>query len=256
MQPNKPYFEVSIISKSSKKRKIIFLIVSILLIISILIYTCLKIFYVIDTGALNSRTYHYIYVETDALDATSAEKFANTFRVRGAAGLTLKIDGKWRVLLSLYPDLEAAQSVSKQLSTSGTTTKISSITTARIHTSKMNEQQKSTAKNIYEHYIETIDLLYNTSIALDSSTMTESSAQVRVNQLLLLWQQRTQTLANTIDITSKKASEHALIEVYNLSMQITGLLAFLADENDYSTSLLTYTSIARKTTLLLAQISF
>lgn len=255
MQSNKPYFEISLIGKPRQKwRKFAFFLVIFVFCLSIIIYTSIKIMSVLATSGIAQQTYYYLYVETGETDATSAEKIANNYRVRGTAGLVMQKDGKWLVLLSLYLNQSDAETVCKQLATEENRPKYASIKTAKITTEKMDENQKEIAKNIYSHYLETINLLYETTIALDTSKMTESSAQVRVNQVLLLWQQRTETLANSIDLTSENAKTHPLIKVYNLSMQITGLLVFLADEKDYSTNLITYNSLARKITIQLAQI--
>ena len=78
---------------------------------------------------------------------------------------------------------------------------------------------------------------------------------MRVNQLSLLWLHRAQELSSTIDVKNADSASHPLINVYNLALQVSGLLQFLADENNYTTSLLTYTSLARKITLQMAQIT-
>lgn len=255
MQSKKPYFEISLLGNPRKKwHKIIFIIFIVIFCLFFVIFITVKMVGVISTSGISPQTFYYIYVNTGEKDTTKAEKIANTYRVRGAAGLVMNGDEYWIVLLSLYPKLSDAENVCKQLSSEENPPKIASVTTAKISTEKMDENQRKIAENIYSHYIETINSLYETTVSLDTGAMTESSAQVRVNQLLLLWQQRTETLANAIDLTTD-TSNHPLLKIYNLSMQITGLLVFLADEKDYSVNLVTYTSLARKVTIQLAQIA-
>ncbi len=256
MQPKKPYFEVSILSRHGRARKVTLVLLIVLGVIAILIsvvYALVKCFSPTD---LSPRTYYYVYVNTDAQNATDAEAKANEYRVRGGAGLVLERDEGWYVVLSLYLSERDAVSVISQLKAQDIEAQYSSITTTALSTNKLSTEEYEIACNIYSHYKQTIETLYALSIDLDSSTITESSALVRVSQLALLWEQRTETLATRIDLTHPDSAKHPLIDVYTLSMQITGLLDVLADENNYSVNLLTYTSLTRRTTCLLATIDF
>ncbi len=256
MQPKKPYFEVTILDKSARTRKIkliaLFAFLALVLFCSI-IFVVIK--YLLPSD-LSPRTYYYVYVLTDAQNATEAETKANEYRVRGGAGLVLERDSSFIVVLSLYLTEHDARTVVNQLKEQEILAEYESISTPPLNTHKLASDEREVASNIYSHYKQTIDSLYSLSIDLDTSKITESSALVRVSQLALLWEQRTETLANKIDLTHPDSAHHPLIDVYTLSMQITGLLNVLADENNYSVNLLTYTSLARRTTCLLAAIDF
>ncbi len=251
MQPQKPYCEVSLINIKSH-RKILIFILCIFLLMSILATFLLIIKFAFPK--IGGRDFYYIYIDIEAQNTTEADEQATKYRVRGGAGLTKFLDKKWRVLIALYPTLENAQTVQTQLLAQGTQCDIEKISTPVISLSKLTAEQKDIAENIYSHYLQTIDTFYTLATELDTSVITESSAQVRVNQLNILWRQRTESLADMIDITSTKSKDHPLIKIYNLALQISGLLQFLANENNYSTNLVTYTSLTRKTTIQLVQI--
>ena len=205
-------------------------------------------------NALSPQTYYYVYVATDAENATEAETAANEYRVRGGAGLTYHNNNNWYIILSLYLSENDAKKVCNQLAEQDIFAEYNSITTTPLASAVFTDEERKIAENIYDHYKQTIEAIYQISIDLDSSTITESSAQVRVSQLALLWSQRTMTLADKIDLTRPESKEHPLLDTYTLSMQVTGLLDVLADENNYSVNLLTYTSLARRTTFSLASI--
>ena len=255
MQPKKPYYETTLISfKRSKTQRIITICFVGALIIGFIIFISISIYNLVNSG-IHYKSYYYVYVTTDAQDATEAEEKANEYRVRGGAGLTAFINERWCVLLSLYLNEKDATSVANQLIGQNIQALVGSVNTAKIPTKNLNDKQYDVAENIYNHFLQTVETLYSISIDLDTAIITESSAQVRVNQLYLLWLQRTQELAKTIDITNSESADHPLLSVYSLSLKITGLLQFLVNENNYETSLLTYTSLIRKTTIELAQIT-
>lgn len=253
MQPKKPYFEVTLLG-NPKKRKLWIIIISIMLAVIILSVIIVALVRTFSKNALSPQTYYYVYVSTDAENATDAETAANEYRVRGGAGLTYNKDNKWYIILSLYLSKNDAVKVCSQLANQDIDAEYSSLTTASLDSTKFSTEEREIAENIYDHYKQTIEALYQISIDLDSSTITESSAQVRVSQLALLWNQRTMTLADKIDLTRPESKNHPLLNIYTLSMQVTGLLEVLADENNYSVNLLTYTSLARRTTFSLANI--
>lgn len=253
MQPKKPYYEVSLINKKSR-RKILVSILCFIILICIIVATTLLI-QKYTFPKIKGKNFYYIYIDIDAQNATEANEQAARYRVRGGAGLTQFLDSKWRVLIALYPTLKDAQTVQTQLLTQNTQCSVGMISTPTISISQYTSEQKEVAENIYLHYLQTIDTFYTISTELDTSTITESTAQVRVTQLNLLWRQRAEQLADIINLTSKESQNHPLKNMYNLALQISGLLQFLADENDYSTNLVTYTSLTRKINIQLAQIS-
>ena len=235
MQPKKPYFEVTLLG-NPKKRKLWIIIISIMLVIIILSVIIVALVRTFSKNALSPQTYYYVYVSTDAENATDAETAANEYRVRGGAGLTYHKDNKWYIILSLYLSENDAKKVCAQLSEQDIVAEYANITTTPLANTAFTDEERKI------------------SIDLDSSTITESSAQVRVSQLALLWSQRTMTLADKIDLTRPESKDHPLLDTYTLSMQVTGLLDVLADESNYSATLLTYTSLARRTTFSLANI--
>ena len=253
MQPKKPYFEVTLLG-NPKKRKLWIIIISIMLVIIILSVIIVALVRTFSKNALSPQTYYYVYVSTDAENATDAETAANEYRVRGGAGLTYHKDNKWYIILSLYLSENDAKKVCAQLSEQDIVAEYANITTTPLANTAFTDEERKIAENIYDHYKQTIEAIYQISIDLDSSTITESSAQVRVSQLALLWSQRTMTLADKIDLTRPESKDHPLLDTYTLSMQVTGLLDVLADESNYSATLLTYTSLARRTTFSLASI--
>ena len=253
MQPKKPYFEVTLLG-NPKKRKLWIIIISIMIAAIILSVIVVALVRTLGKNALSPQTYYYVYVATDAENATEAETAANEYRVRGGAGLTYHNNNKWYIILSLYLSENDAKKVCNQLAEQDIFTEYNSITTTPLASAVFTDEERKIAENIYDHYKQTIEAIYQISIDLDSSAITESSAQVRVSQLALLWSQRTMTLADKIDLTRPESKEHPLLDTYTLSMQVTGLLDVLADENNYSVNLLTYTSLARRTTFSLASI--
>ena len=253
MQPKKPYFEVTLLG-NPKKRKLWIIIISIMIAAIILSIMVVALVRTLGKNPLSPQTYYYVYVATDAENATEAETAANEYRVRGGAGLTYHNNNKWYIILSLYLSENDAKKVCNQLAEQDIFAEYNSITTTPLASAAFTDEERKIAENIYDHYKQTIEAIYQISIDLDSSEITESSAQVRVSQLALLWSQRTMTLADKIDLTRPESKEHPLLDTYTLSMQVTGLLDVLADENNYSVNLLTYTSLARRTTFSLANI--
>ncbi len=256
MEPKKPYFEVELLgSKKAKRRRKLISILCGILLIAVLIYICIMLINVFS-APIHSKNYYYVYIETDATNAGEAEEVANDYRVRGGAGITILKDDIWCVVMALYLNSADAENVVTQLTAQNISAKYDKIATNTPKSSGMDTENVDIVTNIYEHYLETIETLYEFSIALDDNSMTESNAELRIKQLSILWEQRTQDLADKIGVSASSTLKHPLLETYSLSLQITGLLEVLANENSYTVNLITYMSLVRKTTFQLAQISF
>ena len=255
MEPKKPYFEVVLLggAKTRNRKKITIILATFAILIAVLVI-CVTLIHVLSP-AIKSHNYFYVYIKTDAINAGEAEEIANDYRVRGGAGITVQINGVWCVVLSLYKNESDANTVVTQLSAQDITAGVEKITTPTPSVANMNDAQIDIAQNIYDHYLQTIETLYDISVSLDENAMTESTAQVRVKQLALLWQQRTQDLAGQIGVSGSDSMTHPLIDVYTISLQITGLLDVLASENSYTVNLITYMSLVRETTFQLAEIT-
>ena len=249
--PKAHYKEVSLIKKQHKKKskKTLFFVITC---IFLLIFVIFCIFYFLNflhTDKLNSQKFYALYTPLNAETNQSAENLASLYKARGGAGVFIKIDDAFGAILSICLNKDDALSVQENLSKQNITCQILQLSTPQLKIAKLEESYKKITKNIYQKYLDTICLLYEISTSLDKNDLTESQAIIRINELALLWENRTNELSQEIDInlnTNSTSTSHPLYPIYSLCLSVTGQLRYLANENTYQNSLKTFVSVIRQ----------
>lgn len=255
-----PYRETSIIgAQKKKKRKICIFLFYFLLFFAIffgIFFSVKSWLYVPATKAINFYT---VYSILDATDYSAAETKALETKAKGGAGVVFKKDDKFCAVLAVYPTETDAKKVVKQLSEQRISALILTQPVKSLKLNNLEPEQTEIAQNIYQKYLETVHSLYGISCDLDSNKISQSYTLMRINELALLWEQRTESLANKIDpaATSEDAKKkHPLYPTYNIALYTASQLKYLSNENTYQNSLKTLISVIRQTiyTLLIIDI--
>lgn len=212
------------------------------------------LFFVPKTPASN---FYAIYTIVDAKTYDTAETKAVEFKARGGAGVVVKIDSGFGVILAIYPDFESAQKVKNQLAEQDISAKIQTLNLPTFSLNKMTENEAEIIQNLHTKYLETLQNLYDLSHDLDTNQISQSYALMRVNELALLWEQRAEILSGKIDTVSNSddaKKKHPLYPIYRLSLYTASQLRYLANENTYQDSLKTLISVVRQTNYMLCVI--
>lgn len=257
MRTNKEYHEIILIGKKRKHPKCrIFLIFSIIfLLIFFIIFLPIKsLFWTHSTPTTN---YYVVYADIDAKTYETAETKAIEYKARGGAGIVIKRENNFGVVLAIYPNKDNAQTVTKQLEQQNITAKIDTISLPNFSLNNMTKNEQKIVNNINQKYIDTLQSLYNLSYDLDTNRISQSYTLMRINELALLWEQRAEILANKIDtVVNSEASKqkHTLYPIYCLALYVASQLKYLATENTYQDSLKTLISVIRQTNYMLCML--
>lgn len=259
MRVKKEYHEIIIIGKKPKHRqyRIFVLFFAIFLIIFLLLFFSIKsLFFVPTTASVN---YYILYAAIDAKTYETAETKAVEYKARGGAGVVIKKDKNFGVVLAIYPDNLSAQTVVKQLEQQDISAQIEVLKLPTFSLNNMSENDSEITQHIHQKYIDTLQNLYDLSYDLDTSQISQSYALMRINELALLWEQRSDILASKIDTVSNSESakhKHALYPIYCLALYVASQLKYLANENTYQDSLKTLISVIRQTNYMLCVLEY
>lgn len=235
--------------KNKKKRKILIFFLYFLLFFGIFlgIFFSIKNLLFVDVTA--RQNYYIIYTTIDTPDYSFAESKATEYKSRGGAGVIIKNEEKYCVVLAVYPSLEFAQNVQSQLAKQNIKTAILTQPLKTLKLANLTTEQRAITQNIHQKYLETVDSLYQISVELDTDKTSQSYALIRVGELALLWEQRAQNLADMIApaINAENGTDsHPLYPAYDMALYTASQLKYLANENTYQSSLKTLISVIRQ----------
>lgn len=248
------YREIVIIRKQQKLNRKQQFFVFFMIFLGIFLIIFFSIFSLFNIPKTPARFYYAIYTIIEATNFETAETKAVEFQARGGAGIVTKINQKFAVILASYPQKALAETVSKQLQNQSISAQIQEIALPVFSLNNMTETEQTTTQNIHQKYLETLQNLYELSIQLDNSEITQSYALMRINELSLLWQQRANILAGKIDIVNNSqtdAKKHPLYPIYCLSLYAASQLGYLVTEDSYQNSLKTLICVIRQITYML-----
>lgn len=254
MLVKKEYHEVILIGKKRRKSKLkIFLLFFTIFcgIFFAIFFTLKSLFFVPKTDTQN---YYLIYTNIDAKTYETAEAKAVEFKARGGAGVVIKNDTNFGVVLAVYPTEKSALVVAKQLDEQGISTQVKALRLPIFSLNNMTDDEVQITTTINQKYHETLQNLYELSYNLDTNEISQSYTLMRINELALLWEQRAEILAHKINSASdgeNKKSNHPLHPIYRLSLYVASQLKYLANENTYQDSLKTLISVIRQTNYML-----
>ena len=256
-----PYRETIILGKKpknkSKQRKIIIAFLYLLLFFAVIFFIFFQIKSLLKIPTTQQVSYYAVFMPIEASDYSTAETLASDSKARGGAGVIYKDGENFCVILAVYPNKEYATQVISQLQVQDIDASYHELKIKTLSLNNMNDTEITIAQNIHSKYLETLLSLYTLSCDLDTDKISQSTALMRISELALLWEQRTQSIAQKIDpsATSETDNEaHILYPTYNLALYVTSQLKYLATENTYQTSLKTFISVIRQINYMLCTI--
>ena len=114
----------------------------------------------------------------------SAKEEANICKNRGGAGYVYMADDKFYIIAGIYENEADAKKVAETLKTSNITSTIIQIDIPLISLkSSLSPQEKSTLENSITIFKTTYKKLYDISVSLDTSVISEVNARLAINEL-------------------------------------------------------------------------
>ena len=237
------YKETKPISKKGKKFfgfLTIFIFAFLVVLFSFLFSPLLSVNYFdfLSTTKSNEKTFHFVLSMAGTSEA-DAQSFAQDIYIRGGAGVVIKEDEIFYVIMSAYKTDKDAEKVISSLDQNEYRLSIKKVT-ANLNISKsLTKEEQSLANKSFNFLLETIDNLYNLSTTLDSGKILKSDANLKAKSLFL----ELSYLENEFQsLQSTKIKPMHLVVISALS-----LVEYLASEDAMNTTLLPYSAIVRRT---------
>lgn len=181
-----------------------------------------------------ARTYYAVVVDTDTLDVEQSTEIASKLRVRGAAGVLVRSEESYKVILALYNTEKAATSVASQNISLDVDPEVMPLTIKKLTASGLSAEESNFFRNCFDFIIDTVDALYQLSYQLDLGNTSELSANMQLNRLALNAEYYNREL-----FTYDKAEFTAL---HNVMSSANSILRYVADESVLTSTVLPYSS--------------
>lgn len=225
--------------KIKTRHRVLFLLVSLMiLIITALVFAPLLGFNFLGSvfgGSGNiAKTYYAVAVDTNTLDVEKSTEIASKLRVRGAAGVLMRGEESYKVLLALYNTEKAAKSVASQNTSHDVEPEVVVLEIKKLTTAGLNAEELKFFKNCFNFIMDTVDALYQLSYQLDLGNTSEISANMQLNRLALNAEYYNREL-----FVYDKAEFAAL---HNLMSTTNSILRHVADESVLTSTVLPYSS--------------
>jgi len=185
--------------RTKRVPKVLILVLGIIILVLFLIYCIIApIFdfswglnlFGINDNQIYSREYYILYIESEYETPEDVNEDMENIRLRGGAGNILDFIGSSCIALNVYPTLEHATTVQKNLLEQNVTAKIYTYKTTKYNLKNNTENDQKIIKNCDNYIQNLITNLYELIVKFDTDLINENNLEIEVNSLNILCTQQ------------------------------------------------------------------
>lgn len=192
-----------------------------------------------QNNSVYSLSFYAVIINTNSTDSDYATEQAQTYRVRGGAGVLWENDDEtYCIVLSAYLTKSDAQTVCEQITTQSLAPEVMEIAVQKENTGNFSLAEQDLYDKSFDFLVATLNSLYEISYKIDTGTLSEINANLQIKNLLLdtnyYYQQLLENGSDNLDnMKTFMASTNSLLE-------------YVADEEVLTSTALPYSGDIRR----------